>query len=124
MVLKNFLPGLYAVAVTDSNGCVNYSTTAAVVIGLQEQISESLNMEVYPNPAKDQTTIKLNSSLAGNANVIITDLNGKSVFEKVVNVKKGIQEFTIDCNQFNLGIYLVTLQSQEMISSKKLMIIH
>jgi PKD repeat protein len=123
MVLKNFQPGLYAVAITDSNGCVNYSATVAVTVGLQEQVSESFKMEVYPNPAKDQMTIKLNSSLAGNANVIITDLNGKSVFEKVVNLQKGIQEFTIDCNQFNSGIYLVALQNQEMISSKKLMII-
>ena len=55
---------------------------------------------------------------------MVTDVTGKNVFEKVVNLQKGIQEFTIDCNQFKSGIFLVTLQSQEMISSKKLMVIH
>jgi hypothetical protein len=122
-VYKNLQPGLYAVAVTDSNGCVNYSTTVAVAVGMQEQISESFKIELYPNPAKDQTIIKLNSSLAGNATIRITDLSGKNVYQKTVEVQKGIQEFIIDCSQFDSGIYLVALQTEETISSKKVMVI-
>lgn len=122
-VYKNLQPGLYAVAVTDSNGCVNYSSTVAVAVGMQEQISELFKIELYPNPAKDQTIIKLNSSFAGNATFRITDLSGKNVYQKTVEVQKGIQEFIIDCSQFDSGIYLVALQTEETISSKKLMVI-
>ena len=86
-------------------------------VGLKEN-EEQLNVNVYPNPVNDKLTIVLNSQ--SNAMIQLYNQLGELVFEEK------IQTNTSEINTFFLanGIYLLSIKTQEGISSKKVVISH
>ncbi|MFM7016318.1 MAG: PKD domain-containing protein, partial [Bacteroidota bacterium] len=115
--------GNYAVAVTDSNGCVNISGVAAVTVNTHEMISNDLAFQIYPNPANNNFDLKFSSQTNTSATLIIADLAGKVIMQKEVVLKVGEQKINTDCSNYNQGIYLITLKSNTINASKKLLII-
>ena len=86
-------------------------------VGLKEN-EEQLNVKVYPNPVNDKLTIVLNSQ--SNALIQLYNQLGELVFEEK------IQTDTAEINTVLLanGIYLLSIKTQEGISSKKVVISH
>lgn len=74
---------------------------------------------LYPNPAKSSLNIAIHNYI-GNLNVTIFDINGRVVYEKVVN------DFTSEC-AINIegiakGAYIVRLAGENLSHSEKLII--
>jgi len=93
---------LYTVTGTDANNCTNTDTITVDVkntTGLD--ITNENTFEVHPNPANDVVNIQFVKTVLGT--VIITDLNGKKVYESAVN-----NDFvSINTKDFTSGIYLI-----------------
>ena len=102
-------PGNYSVTVTYSNGC---SATSAITIvtGINE-LSNSLYISVYPNPATDNLTIESPQS----ALIEITNIQGQLIKAFTTTGNKT----NIDVSAFPSGMYVVEVKTKKGIAVKK-----
>jgi len=68
-------------------------------------------LKVYPNPAKNATTInyELNENKA--IGLIITNSLGQEMFSNIINGQSGNNETPIDLSAYSVGMYLLTLKT-------------
>lgn len=76
-------------------------------IGLEDIGKENLNIIVYPNPAKDNITIKTNQLNGGN--LYIYDIMGKELLRKTIS---GNEAF-LDISNLQAGIYVLKVLSKD-----------
>jgi hypothetical protein len=117
--------GTYNVTVTVTHdGCtVSYSREVvvdSVVLGVNQQSTiNNQQLKVYPNPAKDEITISLNSKTLVNPKIEIYSLEGK----KVKEIYEFGSEVKISLTDFSKGVYLVKLfDNGKELSSEKIVI--
>lgn len=92
------------------SACVNF--VPGTNVGINEA-AESINLELYPNPTSSNVTVSANENIS---NVTITDMLGKVVFEQQ-EVGKTVSISTVN---FSKGFYLVRVESNGAIATKKL----
>lgn len=85
---------------------VNSYTKLAV-----EENSKEVSFEIFPNPATTNFTVVTPTNVK-NLSISIKDLTGKEVIRTT--------ESTIDCSSLNNGLYIVQIEANGMVSSKKL----
>jgi hypothetical protein len=116
--------GTYNVTVSVTHdGCTaSYSREVVVDKVLStSQFEENRKLSIFPNPAKDEITIALNSKTLVNPKIEIYSLEGKKVyFDKLSNQNEKI---TLSVKDFSKGIYLVKLfDNNQEISSEKIVV--
>ncbi|WP_299336841.1 T9SS type A sorting domain-containing protein [uncultured Psychroserpens sp.] len=77
----------------------------------------SFNM--YPNPAKDQVTIELNTNTFGNVTVHVYDLQGKLIIDNLISEDNTM---IMDVSDLHNGMYFVKLNTNNKTLVKKLII--
>lgn len=95
----------YRVKVVEDNGRFSYSKVVSVKNGISNPIS------VYPNPAKDQVNISINSATETNATITITDVTGKTVAAIDQTLATGSNKITVALNGFAKGTYVIKMVS-------------
>ena len=94
----------YRLKVMENGGAAQYSKI--VVIDRNSLDHSSLN--VVPNPVTDNLAkLQLQSAIAGNALVIVTDVAGKRLLSQSFNVATGAQVLQINIASLANGIYYV-----------------
>lgn len=96
ITVENIQSGDYALGVWDEDH-------ASV-----EENSSELNINIYPNPAKDKLHIGFNNETKGN--IVITNQLGQVVKEMNIDGK----EITIDIEDLTSGIYFINVSNQRM----------
>lgn len=71
---------------------------------------EVLSMKLWPVPAKDDLTVKVNSLFGGKIHFVLADAAGKIIYEDYLTSEKDAV-YHIDTSQLNKGTYSLTLQS-------------
>ena len=107
--------GNYAVIVTDGE-CSDTSACINMTIDISG-INESSNLssfQFFPNPTNGIITIQFNGK---EAVLFVTDLTGKLVDERTVQSNE-----TVDLSQLNAGTYLVNMEVNGAISTRRLII--
>ena len=105
--------GGYAVAVTDANGCTNYSTVYFLNnVGVGGPLLNAASVKVYPNPVRNT----LNIEAPAQVNVIIRDLTGREVLNQE-NAKQ------MDMSKLADGAYMLMISDKNgnMIKTNKVM---
>lgn len=74
--------------------------------------------QVYPNPAKDQITIKFKADYTEKVRLQISDLQGRIVMEQTIESQSGINLKPVSISQLNCGLYLCRIQNGNNTSSK------
>ncbi len=86
-------------------------------------LSDEIQMTVYPNPFAEQINLIINGIEQGvNADVIITDLQGKIVFKEVRSVING--HIHLDNLKFNSGVYLIRVAIGSLHLTKRAVVIN
>jgi phosphatidylserine/phosphatidylglycerophosphate/cardiolipin synthase-like enzyme len=80
-----------------------------LTVGIEES-GESLQLTLYPNPAKDKITL-ISANYAGNYDLMIQDASGRTILNKMISVEIG-QEQQLDVSSLNTGLYLLTIKTQ------------
>lgn len=93
-----------AINQTDVNALYNAPNPATVGI---DETNTSNNLQVYPNPTKNQLTINTNEQIQG---ITIIDVTGKTV-ETLINPSN-----TINVAELNNGIYFLAAKTKNGIS--------
>ncbi|NVN96484.1 MAG: T9SS type A sorting domain-containing protein [Bacteroidetes bacterium] len=79
-------------------------------VGINEVEKEKKELKVFPNPAKDYVTFIWELPLLkDNAELIITDISGKSITQKTIATKRG--QWVWDTRTINKGIYLYEIKT-------------
>jgi hypothetical protein len=93
------------VFVTDANGCQSNASFTVDNVGLEQQ--ESIELQVFPNPAQDLVSIRSSSAGVGNTYRML-DCYGRNVLEG----KLTSQETIINIQTLANGIYHVKCGSE------------
>jgi parallel beta-helix repeat protein len=114
--------GLYAVTVTDGNGCTTTGTVQvdSISTGL-EQIDFVTNLKVFPNPTAGNITIDLELSDAKDVNVVIYDISGQLIKDFGHEYTSRTQIRT-DLSIFPSGVYLVRFVIEDQVITKRLIL--
>ncbi|MCX6146385.1 MAG: YCF48-related protein [Candidatus Kapabacteria bacterium] len=80
-------------------------------------------MNLYPVPAQDNLNIEIDSQIEQNATILIYNILGEKVFEKVMTFKEGksIENIKFDNNNTN-GIYNLIIKSENCLTDKTFII--
>lgn len=78
-------------------------------VGVDEVVEILTDMNVYPNPANENTTLEYNATEDGNHSIILTDITGKVVMNENYNAQKGNNRLNLNLNSIESGMYLITV---------------
>jgi hypothetical protein len=79
---------------------------------------------LVPNPSNNETDLVINAKAAANAQLLVTDINGRIAQRGVIDLKKGLNAFRINTAAFDNGIYMVTVTDGSLKTSDKLIVQH
>ncbi|KAA3633126.1 MAG: T9SS C-terminal target domain-containing protein, partial [Bacteroidetes bacterium] len=68
-----------------------------------------VDLNLFPNPTRDQLTVSFQLTQDATVQLMVTDLNGKVVSQQQLNALKGNVKTTIDASNFGSGVYMVHL---------------
>lgn len=101
----------YRLKQVDTDGKFSYSQTRSV----QLEGYKGILLQVTPNPATDRVvkvTVDFgDDALPADAQLSITDINGRPIEQQSANLKKGLNSFSFQLGSRPSGIYLVTLRN-------------
>jgi hypothetical protein len=90
--------------------------------GIGNELTESYNLSIYPNPGKGLFNVSLDLPAKGEVEVKIFDLTGKIVFVNKIPGEKNTLDFQIDLSGYAQGIYQLHLKTDKRIFNKPLII--
>ncbi len=104
------LSGAYSLMVTDSNGCTSLSNPFAYTVNVQELKGTKEGVFIYPNPIalSSTLTVLLNNLKQGRNALLFTDITGRVVLKKWIEINSVHQEISIDINGLSPGMYFVS----------------
>ncbi|MFN0276490.1 MAG: T9SS type A sorting domain-containing protein [Chitinophagales bacterium] len=114
----------YRLRTNCSGGSSTYSVIATFTtapLRLQNDVVVDANiLNMFPNPAVN--TVSLQIEAADAVNIFITNMMGQEVYRNnSVNIN-GLNEVTIDVNRFESGMYIVTVEANNVFVTKQLAI--
>jgi hypothetical protein len=105
--------GTYTVKV-NVDGCVTEASIVQEVTGLEENSS---SVGIYPNPVGASMNIEFPTGIAGTTGVSIINTSGKIVYSGSFNAPGVV---TIDTSDITAGVYIVRLEVDGQIISRKI----
>lgn len=86
-------------------------------------LSKAAINNIYPNPVKGgDVIVQLNSQISSDANVEVTDINGKVVKSFSTTVAAGVNEISINSDELGKGMYFVTVKADGINTVSKLVV--
>jgi hypothetical protein len=109
---------------TDKNDCTGSSTDTihVLICSGTNEISSTNFFEAYPNPAADEFVLILKNSLPGKAEVKIYNAFGQLVLTQ--QLENNQTKFHIPVINFADGIYMVQIQSENLVDTVTIMVQH
>jgi hypothetical protein len=99
-------PVVYTVTAPD-NTTVAYTVTVTVPLGTLS-LKEQTRLTTFPNPAKDQVQINLESSNElGATTVTVYSPIGSIIYSSKTNIHAGMNTISLNTTAYNAGLYLV-----------------
>jgi hypothetical protein len=97
-----------------SNGPIMVSNTAS---------AKTASFTVYPNPANSLFYAVLWSEHNSAAEMNITDVTGKTLISKTMNLQAGTQTIATNIDQLTSGVYFVSVNNNGILQTQKLVVI-
>ena len=118
--------GTYTVSLIVYHGmCADTFSREVVVIntvGVDEFSKQDFFLSVYPNPSSGEFSIEYNSDAENIGSVQVSDIIGKEII--LFNTVAGKGKKTINLAEFEAGLYLITLLSDEkIILTRKIIVV-
>ncbi|WP_300675650.1 T9SS type A sorting domain-containing protein [Soonwooa sp.] len=97
-----------------------WKNTTGSNVGLNTTETDKINLvKIFPNPTSDKINIQIDTQLAKEFSINLTEMSGKLVFEKIY---KNHKEVVIDVKNLSKGTYLVNIKGQNQASSQKIIV--
>ena len=92
------------------------TTRVQITTGIAD--NKKLAFKLFPNPSSEKITVEL--PYAGNGKWLLTDISGKII--KQSNIENNTISFDINVNDIESGTYLLSIESNDNLSSSKIVI--
>ncbi|MEY2829314.1 MAG: hypothetical protein RIQ33_1172, partial [Bacteroidota bacterium] len=112
----------YTVTGVDVNGCSNTDEVIIFVLSTGvDEISNTIDLKVYPNPFSNQASVEFNLNEAKNIKVLLFSAVGQLV-KTVLDEKNytGYHKLDIETEQLSAGQYIILIQTNDGIVTKKI----
>jgi hypothetical protein len=98
-------------------------TAAPSTVGIKESTKNlSSSFGVYPNPAKETTSIHVNAPKAMESTVQLFNSLGEVVYQKNINLVEGKNKIDMSLENLTSGVYFANLKTENSSLSKKLIV--
>ncbi|HRO41995.1 MAG TPA: zinc-dependent metalloprotease [Flavipsychrobacter sp.] len=94
------------------------ATTSVPTVG-----SENSALTIYPNPANNNVTLKLNAK-AGSYNVQISNVSGQKVYHQLMIVQSASSQLSVPTGNLPNGLYMIRVSGDNATWTEKLMVQH
>lgn len=91
-----------------------------IAVNLTEK--QPFECSIFPNPANSEATLRIESSIVGEAELSVTNAFGQLLSSNFVNLNEGLQYINVPVAALSSGIYFVTLRKGSKMSNVKLSI--
>ncbi len=89
-------------------------TTAGCITSSTGEATESISMEVFPNPFTSDLVIDLNLASASDIQLELLDMSGRILHQEKQNAFAGSQQIIIDnLSHLSAGVYLLKVQTEQ-----------
>lgn len=116
----------YLISVKAGNAC---GTSAASKLENMSTVNCSrlagnsfTNISTYPNPANDVINIAMTSEENKDANLIVLDVLGKTIYSASMDLLAGENKVQVDCSTWAKGIYFIQVRSNDSSISETIII--
>ncbi len=96
--------------------------TGTVPTGVVTVVNDRAATTIFPNPAKDKSTIYYYSLFAGQLQINITDISGKIIRTSSARIINGSNDISLDLTGLIKGVYMVNLTDGIGTESKKIVV--
>ncbi len=106
----------YTCTATSINGCKSSDSLSIKVVeclSFTSSKNQSISINVFPNPASTQLTVKNSNLLIKEINIEIKNITGQIVLSQKLSFEKNNQEAYINISQLNKGIYILNFKEQK-----------
>jgi hypothetical protein len=86
------------------------------------QLNNSLEMSIFPNPATDIATIRLNKYAKEDLTVKVLGLDGREIFSSTILKDAQNASLELDTRKFGKGLYIVQVSGESFKQVSKLMV--
>lgn len=93
------------------------------VVGIEETAA-NVDLNVFPIPSAGNFNVNVTVEKNQMADMFVTDLTGRVVLEKRVNLANGQNLLNVDLTAFDSGIYNLSIRSNQAITTKRLVLVH
>jgi len=95
----------------------------SAVMSVETYNAESFELKtIYPNPVVDNSRIQFISGKNQQVTFTVTNVLGKTMVNKNISAKKGVNELTISSEDYSNGIYLYSITASGKTSTKRMII--
>ncbi len=126
-IVVNFHTSSRYIKVKSVNACGSSSAASLYVTvndcnSINVPLGTARFVNISPNPASNQAHIQINSDVDGKGELSVSDLLGKQVMKKSLEITRGFTSVPFDVSHFQKGIYFLTLRINYTQQSLKLIV--
>lgn len=110
-------PGKYFITVAEKNSGACATSDLRTLIPFQGEIS------TFPNPVRNQLSVKVNAVNPGLSELMISNVMGVLMFKKSLNLIQGLNQFSIPVEQLANGVYYYTISQRNMTATRKIIVL-
>ena len=103
-------PGVHHFRIRNAQGCEIDTTAGIFYTGIQEESSISY-FALSPNPASGMAGLTIRSDRSLSANINLTDITGRLVYQQPLQIDRGLQRKPIDISGLAEGVYVLSILS-------------
>lgn len=99
-----------------------FSNGEREIVGLDEVVAEGKQFDIVPNPTTGMAQVIVDMDAAGAAQMVVSTLDGKVVLSQATALASGFNRLSIDVSNLSSGAYILSLKTDQGISSRKLVV--
>jgi hypothetical protein len=114
---------MYGLTYCDSAALVTPITNVwKSTTGIEQNKNSTDVVNIWPVPAKQSINISLSSSTVNKGTASIYDLTGRLVKQEDITIKTGDNNYNLDVQNINSGVYMIKISGSEINVCKKIII--
>ena len=123
--IKPSQSGAYAVIVTDSSGCQRGSNTFNYVFTAVQNVNPAtIGLQVTPNPANSNFTIRFNMNALGPVNIALFNEAGQLMMNEQYSNFSGSFNKQYSSAGYAPGTYILQVKQKEKVYNQKILVVH
>jgi hypothetical protein len=124
-ILCNYIDSAVSLSSNSLHGLPNFITSYFLPTGINTNNQQQNQLTIYPNPTTDKITISFAATTNETVAIKIYSITGEVVYEKLFQSFKTLEKLNaIDVSKLSNGIYFLSVQTDEKLMTKKIVVNH